>query len=154
MIRCFEIRLAVALVIGCFCGAANLHAQSGLSHAPPAREGSRSRCRVVGGLLGGGAGFLLGGFIGYRAERTIFDSSSEDPGLTGLLVGSVAGAVVGAMIGVGSCNEDADNHLPLRLHEQLWLVQDSIDPEHGREPRQSAVQLRPLERPMSFRYSW
>jgi hypothetical protein len=53
--------------------------------------------RVVAGVIGGLAGLLGGGMLGYALDR---DCACDDPGLAGLVVGAQIGAAVGAVAGV------------------------------------------------------
>jgi hypothetical protein len=67
----------------------------------PARDSRSARIakRIVGGVVGGGGGFLVGGLVGSKLEPSC---GCDDPGLRGFLIGAPIGAVLGAVAGVMS----------------------------------------------------
>jgi len=62
-------------------------------------RGARIAKRIVGGLVGGGGGFMVGGLVGSKLEPSC---GCDDPGLRGFLIGAPIGAVLGAIAGVMS----------------------------------------------------
>lgn len=60
----------------------------------------RSVARIaIGAVLGGTAGFIAGGFVGFALESKITDGRCYDVCFRGLLIGAPVGAVAGAILG-------------------------------------------------------
>ena len=65
---------------------------------PLPRHRSKGRV-VVGALIGGAAGFMAGGYIGYGIQYKLSDGRCYDVCFKGLLIGAPIGAVAGAIAG-------------------------------------------------------
>jgi|SRR5688572_31795194 len=74
--------------------------RTGASAHQASSEGRRRSVgrKILGGALGGVAGFFGGGYLGAAIEGD--RCHCDDPGLMGALIGAPVGATVGAILGV------------------------------------------------------